>query len=136
VQQALVTAWRELRRLRDHERFEPWLRKILMRECYLDSRRARRLEATVRVLPSMAADHPDDFLGVALRDELDRAFRRLPSDQRAVLVLHHYLGLTPAEIADSMGIPAGTARSRLHYAHSAMRAALEADARRTGGGRA
>jgi RNA polymerase sigma-70 factor (ECF subfamily) len=136
VQQALVIAWRELRTLRDHDRLEPWLRKILVRECYLDSRRTRRMGATVRVLPGMEATQPDDFVGVALRDELDHAFRRLPTDQRAILVLHHYLGLTPAEIADSLSIPAGTARSRLHYAHSAMRAALEADTRRAGRGRA
>ena len=66
---------------------------------------------------------------VADRDELERGFRRLPPEQRAILVLHHYLGLTPTEIAETLGIPAGTARSRLHYAHRAMRAALEADER-------
>jgi RNA polymerase sigma-70 factor (ECF subfamily) len=135
VQQALVSAWKELRSLRDHDRLEPWLRKILVRECYQDARRARRVDATVQLLPGTLASPPDDFLGVALRDELERAFRRLPADQRAMLVLHHYLGLTPSEIADSLGIPAGTARSRLHYAHSAMRAALDADSRRASGGR-
>jgi RNA polymerase sigma-70 factor (ECF subfamily) len=63
-----------------------------------------------------------------------RGFRRLPPDQRAILVLHHYLGLSPAEIAESLDIAAGTARSRLHYAHRAMRAALEADERRIANG--
>jgi len=69
-------------------------------------------------------------LSVADRDQLERGFRRLPPDQRAILVLHHYLGLAPAEIAETLGIPTGTARSRLHYAHRAMRSALEADERR------
>jgi RNA polymerase sigma-70 factor (ECF subfamily) len=63
------------------------------------------------------------------RDLLERGFRRLPPDQRAILVFTHYLGLTPTEIAERLGIPVGTARSRLHYAHRAMRAALEADER-------
>jgi RNA polymerase sigma-70 factor (ECF subfamily) len=68
-------------------------------------------------------------LSVADRDQLEGGFRRLPPDQRAILVVHHYLGFAPAEIAETLGIPRGTARSRLHHAHRAMRAALEADAR-------
>ena len=66
---------------------------------------------------------------MADRDQLERGFRRLPPDQRAILVMNHYLGYGPAEIAETLGIPPGTARSRLHHAHRAMRAALEADAR-------
>ncbi len=66
---------------------------------------------------------------MADRDQLERGFRRLPSEQRAILVLRHFAGYEPAEIAESLGIPAGTVRSRLHHAHRAMRAALEADAR-------
>ncbi len=69
------------------------------------------------------------MLSIGDRDQLDRGFRRLPPDQRAILVLHHFLGYQPSEIAETLGIPAGTARSRLHHAHRAMRAALEADAR-------
>ena len=68
----------------------------------------------------------DETVSIADRDELDRGFRRLPPDQRSILVLRHYLGLSPAEIAETLGVPEGTARSRLHYAHRAMRAALEA----------
>jgi RNA polymerase sigma-70 factor (ECF subfamily) len=68
-------------------------------------------------------------LTVADRDQLERGFRRLPPDQRAILVLHHFAGYAPSEIADMLGIPAGTARSRLHNAHRAMRAALEAEER-------
>jgi RNA polymerase sigma-70 factor (ECF subfamily) len=68
-------------------------------------------------------------LSVVDRDELERGFRRLPVQQRAILVLRHYAGLETVEIADALGIPDGTVRSRLHHAHRAMRAALEADAR-------
>ena len=60
---------------------------------------------------------------------LDRAFRRLTVEQRAVFVLHHHLGLPLIEIAETLGIPAGTARSRLHYATRTLRAAIEADRR-------
>jgi RNA polymerase sigma-70 factor (ECF subfamily) len=67
-----------------------------------------------------------DELTVDDRDQLERGFRRLAPDQRAILAMHHYLGLSTAEIAATLGIPHGTARSRLHYAHRAMRAALEA----------
>ena len=79
----------------------------------------------------MDRPRPTSSLSVADRDLLERGFRRLPPDQRAILVLHHYLGFEPSEIAETLGIPAGTARSRLHHAHRAMRAALEADARTT-----
>jgi RNA polymerase sigma-70 factor (ECF subfamily) len=129
VQQALVIAWQELPRLRDPDRFEPWLHRILVRCCYSESRRRREWTAHVRMLPADGPGGPDESRSLADRDEVDRGFRRLPPEQRALLVLHHYLGLTPTEIADTLGIPAGTARSRLHYAHRAMRAALEADAR-------
>ena len=71
----------------------------------------------------------DETLSLDDRDRIERGFRRLPPDQRAILVLTHYLGLTPTEIAERLGIAVGTARSRLHYAHRAMRAALEADER-------
>jgi len=137
VQQTLANAWRELPRLRDPDRFEAWLRRLLVRVCYVESRRARRY-ANVRALSADEPAHGDDQLSLADRDQLERGFRRLPPEQRAILVLHHYLGLAPVEIADALGIPAGTARSRLHYAHRAMRAALEADERRVaiGGSRA
>jgi RNA polymerase sigma-70 factor (ECF subfamily) len=63
------------------------------------------------------------------RDELERGFGRLSPEQRAVVVLHHYLGYPLTEIAGTLGIPVGTARSRLHYATRQLRAAIEADAR-------
>jgi RNA polymerase sigma-70 factor (ECF subfamily) len=129
VQQALVIAWRELPRLRDPDRFEPWLHRIVVHACYGEARRRREWTTHVRLLPVDGPAQPDDTSNFADRDLVDRGFRRLPPEQRAILVLHHYLGLTPGEIAETLGIPPGTARSRLHYAHRAMRAALEADER-------
>jgi RNA polymerase sigma-70 factor (ECF subfamily) len=129
VQQTLVTAWRELPTLRDPERFQPWLRRSLVRVCYEEGRRTRASVSILHELPVDPAAPGDDMLTIADRDQLERGFQRLPAQQRAILVLHHYLGLTPGEIADALGLPAGTARSRLHYAHRAMRAALEADSR-------
>jgi len=129
VQQSLVIAWRELPRLRDPDRFEPWIRRLLVRTCYVEARKARQWSLTVVALPVDLHAADDTTISLADRDELERGFRRLPPEQRAILVLHHYLGLAPSEIASTLGIPPGTARSRLHNAHRAMRAALEADAR-------
>jgi RNA polymerase sigma-70 factor, ECF subfamily len=129
VQQTLVIAWRELPGLRDPDRFDAWLQRLLVNASYAESRRSRTWNANVRVLPADGPGGPDESASVDNRDRLERGFRRLPPDQRAILVFTHYLGLAPAEIAERLGIPVGTARSRLHYAHRAMRAAIEADER-------
>jgi RNA polymerase sigma-70 factor (ECF subfamily) len=131
VQDALVIAWRDLPGLRDPDRFDAWLHRLLVRSCINEAKRERRLAANVRVLPLDIPAATDDYLSVADRDQLDRGFRRLPPEQRALLVLRHFAGLEPVEIAEVLGIPAGTVRSRLHHAHRAMRAALDADARST-----
>jgi RNA polymerase sigma-70 factor (ECF subfamily) len=129
VQQTLVVAWRELPSLRDAAAFEGWLRRLLVHACYREARRGRRWATTIRVLPVNEPERSDDYISVVERDQLERGFRRLPPEQRAILTLHHFVGYSSAEIAETLGIPAGTARSRLHNAHRAMRAALEADAR-------
>jgi RNA polymerase sigma-70 factor (ECF subfamily) len=129
VQQTLITAWRELPRLRDPARFDAWATRLLVHACYAEAKSARRFAANVVPLERERSTQPDDSIELALRDEVERGFRRLPPDQRAILVLRHYLGYEPTEIAGILGIPVGTARSRLHYAHRAMQAALEADAR-------
>jgi RNA polymerase sigma-70 factor (ECF subfamily) len=131
VQEALVIAWRDLPGLRDPDRFDAWLRRLLVRSCISEARRERRLVATIRVLPLDLPAGTDDYVSVADRDQLDRGFRRLSPEQRAILVLRHFAGLDIAEIADTLAIPSGTVRSRLHHAHRAMRAALDADARAT-----
>jgi RNA polymerase sigma-70 factor (ECF subfamily) len=131
LQDALVIAWRDLRGLRDPDRIDAWLQRLLVNVCIAQATRERRRTSNLRVLPIDGPAAPDELISVADRDLLERGFRRLPPEQRAILVLHHYLGYEPAEIAETLGIPAGTARSRLHHAHRAMRAALEADARTT-----
>lgn len=131
VQGALITAWRELRTLRDPARFEPWLHRILTNACYAEARRRTRWSEGLKVLPVGASSGPDEYLTVDDRDLLERAFRRLTVEQRAVLVFHHYLGLSISEVADRIDIPVGTAKSRLHLATRALRASIEADARPT-----
>jgi RNA polymerase sigma-70 factor (ECF subfamily) len=130
VQTALIVAWRELRTLRDADRFEPWLHRILTNECYAEARRRNRWSsAQVRLLPVPGHRDSAEISAINDRDQLDRAFRRLTLEQRSVLVFHHYVGLPLTEVADHLGIPLGTAKSRLHHATSALRASLEADAR-------
>ena len=126
LQNALVTIWRKLPHLREPERFDAWAFRILVNACYADASRNRRWAATVRVLPVGRADQVDDYQAISDRDELERAFRRLPLDHRAVFVLHHHVGLPLVAVAETLGIPDGTARSRLHYATRALRAAFEA----------
>ena len=128
VQEALVRAWRQLPSLRDPDRFDAWLHRLLVNACADQGRQLRRWSLQVRPLhlePSIG----DETGSVADRDQLERGFGRLKPDQRAVIVLHYYSGFSTAEIAKILGIPEGTARSRLHYSTEAMRAALEADAR-------
>jgi RNA polymerase sigma-70 factor, ECF subfamily len=127
LQGALIAAWKHLPTLRDPARFEAWLRRLLVHACYAEARRRRSWTANIRVLPVDGPVGPDGLLSVVDRDALDRAFGRLSIDQRAVFVLHHHLGLALTEIAETLGVPAGTARSRLHYATRVLRAAIEAD---------
>ena len=83
----------------------------------------------MRAFPTEHPTLPDTAISVADRDELERAFRRLPPEQRAVVALRYYLDLPLSEVAATLGIPPGTARSRLHHATRQLRAAVEADAR-------
>jgi RNA polymerase sigma-70 factor (ECF subfamily) len=130
IQECLVRAWRDMRGLRDPDRFDGWLYRLLVNACRDEGRRLRRGGANVRLLvPEHQAAPGDPFESVADRDQLERGFRRLTIEQRSVLVLHYYLGMRPAEIAETLGVPVGTIHSRLHYATTAMRAGLEADAR-------
>jgi RNA polymerase sigma-70 factor, ECF subfamily len=125
LQQALVTIWRKLPGLREAERFEGWAYRILVHACYAEAPRNRRRLAIVRELPLDRPDNADDVRAFLDRDELERAFRRLPLDQRAVFVLHHHVGYPLVAVAETLGIPEGTARSRLHYATRALRVAFD-----------
>ncbi len=129
VQQTFLVAWRDLPQLRDPNRFEPWLYRLLVRACYVEARRFRGWSSNTRVIEVDPATEGDFTSGVADRDAIDRAFRRLSPEQRAVMVLHHYLGMPLAAIADAAGVPVGTVKSRLHHATRALRASLEADSR-------
>ena len=126
LQNALVSIWRKLPHLREPDRFEAWAFRILVHACYADAPRNKRWASTVRVVPVDRADETDDYRSISDRDELERAFRLVPLDQRAVFVLHHHVGLPLVEVAETLGIPDGTARSRLHYATRALRTAFEA----------
>lgn len=131
VQAALVRAWRELRTLRDDDRFEAWLHRILTHECYAEARRRTRWSTAIRVLPIADSVDAGGILSVNDRDQLERAFRRLTLEQRSVLAFHHYLDLPLPEVAARLGIPLGTAKSRLRLATAALRASLDADSRTT-----
>jgi RNA polymerase sigma factor (sigma-70 family) len=130
VQDALLRAWLDLRGLRDPDRFDAWLHRLLVRACYRVAKRRRGREIVEITLAStFEPATPDAQRAVAVRDQLDRGFRRLSPEQRAVIVVHHYLGLSLAESAEVLAIPIGTMQSRLSRATQAMRAALEADER-------
>jgi RNA polymerase sigma-70 factor (ECF subfamily) len=128
VQEALVRAWRSLPRLRDPDRFDAWLRRLLVHAC-IDAARGAKQARTVHELPVGVEASGDFERAVAERDALGRAFAGLTPSHRAAFVLRHYLGESVQEVADALEIPLGTAKSRLHYAEQAMSAALEADAR-------
>jgi RNA polymerase sigma-70 factor (ECF subfamily) len=128
VQEALIHSWRELPRLRDPERFDAWLHRLLVNAATDQHRRRSRFQASIALVPSTGVER-DFAIDVAARDELRIAFERLRVEHRAALVLHHYLGLSPTEIALTLGIPLGTAKSRLHYGAEAMRAAVDAGSR-------
>lgn len=128
TQQALVRMWRKLPRLRDPARFDAWSYRLLVNACYSESKRVRRWtsapfdvgEPTTRDAAGQVSD----------RDQLERAFARLSVEERTVVVLHHYLGMTTAEVARILDIPVGTANSRLGRAMAKLRRALGAEAPR------
>jgi RNA polymerase sigma-70 factor (ECF subfamily) len=131
TQQALLNVWRDLPQLRDPARFDAWSYRLLVRACYAEAGRKRRWAPNLHLLSTdepMAAGGLDSVVD---RDQLERGFQRLSIDHRAVVVLHHYLDLPLPEVAEALGVPEGTVRSRLHHAMRGLRAALDADARPT-----
>ena len=136
VQQAMLDAWRNLPKLRDPARFEAWSYRLTVNVCYAEAKRAKRW------LPNMPIDTlrepvaADEIGPVADRELLDRGFRQLSVEQRSVLVLRHLVGLPLEEVAATLDIPSGTARSRLYRALQTMRASIEADTRPPSGGSA
>ncbi|HEV8282316.1 MAG TPA: sigma-70 family RNA polymerase sigma factor [Candidatus Limnocylindrales bacterium] len=131
TQQALLSIWRDLPQLHDPARFDAWSYRLLVRACYAEARRTRRWAPNLHLLPVDPATVMDGSSMVVDRDQLERGFRRLSVDHRAVVVLHHYLDMPLDEVAETLGVPVGTVRSRLHHAMRGLRAALDADARPT-----
>lgn len=133
VQEALVRAWRDLPSLRDPQRLDAWLRRLLVNACRDESRRGRRHESNIRLLPDHDRPTSDSSTELADRDAIGRGLRLLSTDHRAVIVHQYYLGLSLPEIADALHIPVGTAKSRLHHARLALRDAIGPDGQRSEG---
>jgi RNA polymerase sigma-70 factor (ECF subfamily) len=130
VQESLTAAWLHIRAVRDPDRFDAWLHRLLVNACYREARRVRQREVVeIHLTAPDARGDGDPQELTAMRDQLERGFRRLTPEQRAVLVVHHYLGLPDAEAAIVLDIAVGTFKSRLNRASAALRAALEADER-------
>ena len=128
VQEALIRAWRDLRGLRDPERFDAWLHRLTVHACLDMARRRRRRVHEVELSPLLAPFEGDASAQVADRELLDDALRRLEPEWRAIVVLHYYLGMPLPDVASALGIPLGTAKSRLHRSLGVMRTTLlEAD---------
>ena len=124
VQDGFVRAWRNLPALRDVGRFDAWLRQLVVHACIDIARRRRRRVIEVELTP---IDHPPgvDFASeIVDRDVVDAALRDLDPEWRAVVVLHYFLGMPLPDVAGALGIPLGTAKSRLHRSLAAMRASM------------
>ncbi|MEW5992482.1 MAG: RNA polymerase sigma factor [Chloroflexota bacterium] len=130
VQDAFIEAWRSLPGLRDPDRFDAWMRRLLVRACFKTRRRSTRTGAIeVRLTPGDEPAVAGAERHLAVHDQLERGLARIPADQRAAIVLVYYLDLPLADAAQAMDIPLGTAKSRLNRATHALRAAIEADDR-------
>jgi RNA polymerase sigma-70 factor (ECF subfamily) len=127
VQETLIRAWRSLPGLRDPDRFDHWLHSLVARACIDLIRKRRRRVIEVELTPITDNPTQDDAVRIADRDQLDRVLARLEPEARAVVVLHFYLDLPLPTVAEMLGIPIGTAKSRLHRSLGAMRAILVTD---------
>ena len=127
VQEGFIRAWRHLPGLRDPERFDAWLHRLVVHSCIDVTRRRRRRPMEVELTPIDGPATGDIAAVVADRELLDAALRRLDPEWRAVVVLHYFLGMPLPDVAATLGIPLGTAKSRLHRSLAAMRIAITAD---------
>jgi RNA polymerase sigma factor (sigma-70 family) len=129
TQDALVAIWRDLRKLRDPARFEGWSYRLLVRACYAEAKRVPRTIPDQDMPPTTEPTTADAYGAILHRDQLERGFRRLPIDHRAVVVLRHLLDLSVEQVAEALDLPAGTVKSRLSRAMDGLRSAIEADDR-------
>jgi RNA polymerase sigma-70 factor, ECF subfamily len=129
VQEALVSAWRDLAALRDPEAWDAWLYRLTVRSCYRQAKRDRRrtLVESWAMPDAGVVPGSDPSLPFDERDRLERELARLPVDQRAVIVTHFYLGFPISEVAEVLGIPVGTTKSRLSRGLEALRDAFAAE---------
>jgi len=128
VQEAFIRAWRDLPGLRDPDKIDAWLHRLTVNACLDVARRRRRRAIEVELTP-LSPQSVGDSTGLVLdRDQLERGFRRLSADLRAILVLHYYVGMTVPMVAKTLDLPLGTAQSRLARALAVMRDTLGADA--------
>jgi len=126
VQDGFIRAWRSLPSLRDPDRFEGWLRSLVARSCLDLLRRRARRPIEVELSPVDGPSIEDPSRITADRELLDLILKRLPAEQRAVVVLRYYFDLEVPEIAAALQIPLGTAKSRLHRSMTVMRSTLAA----------
>jgi RNA polymerase sigma-70 factor (ECF subfamily) len=124
TQDAFIRAWRNLPGLRDPERFDGWLHRLLVRACIDAVRRRRARPIEVELQPLDGPSIGDPAQAVVERELIDDALRRLDPEWRAVVVLHYFLGMPLPEAASTLGIPLGTAKSRLHRSLGLMRLAI------------
>jgi RNA polymerase sigma-70 factor (ECF subfamily) len=126
VQEALVSAWRDLPSLRDADAMDAWLYRLTVRSCYREARRERRRTLIeLHAMPDASTDHAGDVAVQSIeRDHLERELARLPVDQRAVIVVRFYVGCSLPEVAEILGIPLGTAKSRLSRGLLSLRDAI------------
>ena len=124
VQEGFIGAWRNLPTLRDPDRFEGWLRRLVFRSCVTMIRRQRRRVIEVELQPFDAPSMGDMASIVADRDLLDVALNRLRPEWRAVIVLHYFLGMPLPDVAEALDIPIGTAKSRHHRSLAEMRSSI------------
>jgi RNA polymerase sigma-70 factor (ECF subfamily) len=128
VQDALIRAWRDLPGLRDPDRFDAWVHRLVGNACLDLLRRRKRRVIEVELTPIDLPTAVDAAGSLADRQVLDEALARLEPGQRAVVALHYLLGMPLPEVASSLRIPLGTAKSRLHYALRAMRSSVTGEA--------
>jgi RNA polymerase sigma-70 factor, ECF subfamily len=121
VQEGLIRAWRDLRGLRDPDRFDAWIYRLTVNACLDLARRRRRRPIEVEITPLFAPSEPDPAIAVADRAFVESAMRRLDEQGRAIVVLHYFLGMPLPEVAASLRVPVGTVKSRLHRALGDMR---------------
>ncbi|CAN5267262.1 sigma-70 family RNA polymerase sigma factor [soil metagenome] len=127
VQEALIRAWRDLPGLRNPERFDAWLYRLLCNAAIDETRRRKRRVIEVKITIADISAHEDPIGRLADRDALDRALAALAPEHRALVVLHYYVGLTLPEAAATLGISLGAAKSRLHRAIGALRRSFTAE---------